>query len=89
VWQQERGCRAWPEGSHRHGRFIGEVLSPVPKVPREETVDLVRQVAEARIKNVWVHTNRDTPQAVDVAKERGLNVLTGTCAVMYVKRGFS
>jgi hypothetical protein len=24
-----------------------------------------------------------------LAEERGLNVLTGTCAVMYVKRGFT
>ena len=32
---------------------------------------------------------RDTPEALALASERGLNVLKGTCAVMYVKQGFS
>jgi len=66
-----------------------KVDAVVLEVPREETLDLVRQAAEAGIKNVWIHANRDTPQAVDLAKEKGLNVLTGTCAAMYVKQGFS
>jgi predicted CoA-binding protein len=49
----------------------------------------VRQAAEAGIKNVWIHANRDTPEAVELAKEKGLNVLTGTCAAMYMNQGFS
>ena len=32
---------------------------------------------------------RETPEALAVAKERGLNVLTGTCAVMHVTPGFT
>ena len=66
-----------------------KVDAAVLEVPREETVDLVRQAAEAGIKNVWIHANRDTPQAVELGREKGLNVLTGTCAVMYLKQGFS
>ena len=61
----------------------------VVEVPREETLDVVRQAAEAGIKNVWVHMNRDTPEAVEFAKQQGLNLLTGTCAVMYLTKGFS
>src|SRR4030067_482385 len=61
-----------------------KVDAVVVEVPREETLDWVRQAADAGIKNVWVHANRDTPEALELAKQKGLNVLTGTCAVMYV-----
>jgi predicted CoA-binding protein len=59
----------------------------VVEVPREETLDVVRQAADAGIKNVWVHMNRDTPEVIEFAKQKGLNLLTGTCAVMYVSQG--
>ena len=61
----------------------------VIEVPREETLDVVRQAADAGIRNVWVHMNRDTPEVVALAKEKGLNLLTGTCAVMYIAQGLS
>jgi hypothetical protein len=47
----------------------------------------VRKAADAGIKNVWIHMGRDTPGAIALAEEKGLTVLTGTCAVMYVKKG--
>jgi predicted CoA-binding protein len=61
----------------------------VLEVPREDTLDLVRQAADAGIGNVWIHMTRDTPEAVAFARERGLNVLTGACAVMYLAKGLS
>jgi predicted CoA-binding protein len=61
----------------------------VVEVPREETVAWVRQAADAGIKNVWVHMNRDSPEATALAQEKGLNLLTGTCAVMYLSGGLS
>jgi len=66
-----------------------KVEAVVVEVPREETLDVVRQAADAGIKNVWVHMNCDTPEAVELARQRGLNILTGTCAVMYVAQGFT
>lgn len=61
----------------------------VLEVPKEETKDWVEKAAEAGIKDVWIHMQRETPEALALAKEKGLNVLTGTCAVMYLKRGFT
>ena len=66
-----------------------KVDAVVVEVPREETLDVVRQAADAGIKNVWVHMNRDTSEAVELARQRGLNILTGTCAVMYVAQGLT
>ncbi|HEX7406015.1 MAG TPA: CoA-binding protein [Candidatus Binatia bacterium] len=66
-----------------------KVDAVVLEVPRGETLDLVRQAADAGIKNVWVHMNRDTPETIEFAKQKGMNILTGTCAVMYVAQGFT
>ena len=66
-----------------------QVEAVVLEVPKEETLDLMKQAAEAEIKNVWVHMGRDTPEALEFASQNGLRVLTGTCAVMYVKQDFS
>ncbi len=66
-----------------------KVDAVVLESPREETADWVRKAADAGIEHVWIHMNRDTPEALEVAEERGLDVLTGTCAVMYVKPGLS
>jgi predicted CoA-binding protein len=66
-----------------------KVDAVVLEVPKEETEDWVRKAADAGIRNVWIHMTRETPEAIALAEERGLNVLTGTCAVMYVTPGFT
>ncbi len=65
------------------------VEAVVVEVPREETLEVVRQAADAGIRDVWVHMGRDTGEARALAAERGLNLLTGTCAAMYVTPGFT
>lgn len=65
------------------------VAAAVLEVPPEETRDWVARAADAGIRHVWIHMGRETPEALALAQERGLDVLTGTCAVMYVKPGFS
>jgi uncharacterized protein len=62
------------------------VTAAVLEVPKNETADWVRKAADAGIKDVWIHMQRDTPEALDVARARGVHVLTGACAVMYVNR---
>jgi predicted CoA-binding protein len=66
-----------------------KVDAVVLESPRAETADWVRKAADAGIENVWIHMNRDTPEALEVARERGLDVRTGTCAVMYLTPGLS
>ena len=79
------GDKTYPDLRSLPQQVDGVVL----ELPREETLDGVKQAADAGIKNVWVHMNRDTPEAVDFAKRSGMNILTGTCAVMYVTQGFT
>jgi uncharacterized protein len=57
------------------------------EVPKEETRQWVAEAAEVGIKEIWIHMQRDTEEALALAREKGLNVRTGTCAVMYVTPG--
>lgn len=56
----------------------------VLEVPKEDTRDWVAKAADAGIKDVWIHMGRETPEAVALAQDKGMNARTGTCAVMYV-----
>ncbi len=67
----------------------GAVDAAVLEVAKQDTAEWIGRVADAGIKNVWIHQQTDTPEALSLAKERGLRVEHGTCAVMYVKPGFS
>jgi predicted CoA-binding protein len=66
-----------------------KVEAVVLEVPRQETEDWVAKAADAGIRKVWIHMNRETPEALALARDRGMTVHTGSCAVMYVRRGFS
>jgi predicted CoA-binding protein len=67
----------------------GQVDCAVLELPKEETREWVEKAADAGIKKMWIHMNTDTPEAVEVAKEKGIDVITGTCAVMYVTPGIT
>ena len=65
----------------------GPVDAAVLEVAREDTAGWVERVANAGIGNLWIHMGRDTPEALELAEQRGLSVCYGTCAVMYHKGG--
>ena len=77
------GDRAYPD----FDALPHKVEAAVLEVPREETAEWVKKAADAGIQRVWIHMNRDTPEALEIAKDRGVSLLTGACAVMYVSRG--
>jgi len=80
------------EGDRAYADFASlpaKVDAVVLEVPKEETRDWVARVADAGIKDVWIHMQRETPEALALAKEKGLNVRSGTCAVMYLDQGLS
>lgn len=61
----------------------------VIETPKPEVTDWVARAGEAGIKDVWIHMALDTPEAVALAQQQGINLRTGTCAVMYLKPGLS
>jgi len=65
------------------------VEAAVLELPKEDTAAWVAKAAEAGIKAVWIHQQTDTPEALSLAKQKGMEVCSGTCAVMYVKPGLT
>jgi predicted CoA-binding protein len=66
-----------------------KVEAVVLEVPKEESAGWVSKVAAAGINDLWIHMGRETPEALALAEESGINVRSGTCAVMYVTPGFT
>ena len=66
----------------------GPVDAAVLEVAREDTALWIERIANAGIINLWIHMGRDTPEALELAKQRGLAVRYGTCAVMYLTGGY-
>lgn len=79
------GDRAYPDLAS----LPQKVSAVVIEVPREETRQWVQAAADAGIHHVWIHMLRDTPEALAIGKQRGLDVRTGSCAMMYVDQGLS
>ncbi len=80
--RQRRGCtrtsRVCPVPSRR----------PCSRSTRAQTAGWVQRVADQGITDLWIHQQTDTPEALRLAKERGLRTEHGTCAVMYTLQGF-
>lgn len=77
------GDPAYPDLSHLPESVSGVVI----EVPREETAEWVERAAQVGIKDVWLHMNTDTAEALTAAERNGINARHGTCAVMYLTAG--
>lgn len=64
------------------------VEAVVLEVPPKETAHWVRAAAEAGVRNVWLHMKTETPEALALGKELGMDLCFGTCAVQYVDSSF-
>lgn len=79
------GDRAYPDLATLPQNVDAVIL----EIPPEDTRDWVERAADAGIENVWIHQKCDTPEAISLAEEKGLNLFYGTCAVMYLSEGLS
>lgn len=52
-------------------------------VPPQKGQDLLQQVHDIGIKNVWLQQNAESPQLIAKGKELGLNLVFGKCILMY------
>jgi predicted CoA-binding protein len=79
------GDAAFPDLTSLPDQVDGVVL----ELPREETATWLERAIDAGVKDIWIHQNTDTPEALTLAREHGIRLRTGTCAVMYLRRGFT
>ena len=61
-----------------------QVEAVILELPKNETATWVTRALDAGIRNIWIHMETETPEAVSAAVAAGAIVHTGTCAVMYV-----
>ena len=66
-----------------------KIKGVVIELPKEETAGWVKQAVDSGVKDVWIHMNCESPDAIRIAEENNLNLRLGTCAVMYVTPGLS
>ena len=85
VGGQVEGDTAYPDLA----ALPGPVEAVVLEVPKDQTASWVANAADAGIGAVWMHQQTDTPEAIALAREKGMEVCSGTCAVMYVTPGFT
>jgi len=67
----------------------GAVDAIVLELPKDETPAWIDKAADVGVKHVWLHMGTDSPEALSVAGKRDVQLLKGTCAVMYLEHGFS
>jgi predicted CoA-binding protein len=79
------GDRAYPTLADLPKKVDAVIL----EVPKEDTAEWTAKAAEAGIEDLWIHMNRETSEALELANKQGMNVRSGTCAVMYVTPGFT
>ena len=66
-----------------------EIDGLIMEVPVGESEFWVEKAIELGVKNVWIHQRCESPEAIKKAEDAGINLLTGTCAVMYLTHGFN
>lgn len=78
------------ERTYKSLRELPEPVDAVViEVPKEESLKWCQQAVERGIKDIWLHMHTESPETLAFAKENGVRLRTGTCAVMYLSRGLS
>ena len=59
------------------------------EVPKEKTMEVVKEVVKLGVKDLWLHMHTDTPEVLELCEAEGIRVRHGTCGVMYTQQGAS
>jgi predicted CoA-binding protein len=65
------------------GALAGQVDGLIINVSPRKSAQVVRDAAQAGIRNIWLQQGADSPEAVKAARELGLNFVAGKCILMY------
>jgi hypothetical protein len=61
----------------------GQVDGALVMVSPQKSAAVLREAAAAGIKNVWLQQGAESPEALAVARELGLNLVSKKCVLMY------
>lgn len=54
-------------------------------LPPEKTNEVLPEIVDAGIKNVWLQQQTESPQAIQFCKEHGIHVVYGECILMFAE----
>ena len=60
--------------------FIDHLLIVTPP---EATAYVMQEAVEKNIRNVWIQKRSETPEAIQIAKENGIQLISGYCFLMF------
>ena len=66
------------------GEIPTDAQAAVVEVAPERTTDVVSQVLDHGLTEIWLHQATDNPEALELCRLQGANVQSGGCAVMYL-----
>jgi predicted CoA-binding protein len=61
-----------------------DAQAAVVEVAPERVTDVVAQVLDHGLTEIWLHQTTDNPEALELCRRQGANVQSGGCAVMYL-----
>ena len=73
------GTPCYPNLKALQGRIDGVFIS----LPGEKAVPVLHEAAALGLKNVWLQQGAESSEALETARQFGLNVVTRKCVLMY------
>jgi predicted CoA-binding protein len=61
------------------------VHSIVLVTPKNKTAEALKSAIAKGIKNIWIQQHTETPEAIRIASESGLNVIFKKCIIMFTE----
>jgi predicted CoA-binding protein len=74
-----------PEGTPKLSNLGGPVEGAVIAVPKDRSVQAVREAVEAKVPRLWIQNGCQSPAAIDLAAKSGVPVVHGHCVLMYAE----
>lgn len=60
-----------------------DVKAMVVITPKNKTEEIVKQAGNKGIKHLWIQQMSDTPEALEIARQQGMNLIHGRCIMMF------
>ena len=77
--QEIAGARCYPNLAALRGQVDGVFVSVSP----QQAVPVLREAAAIGLKNVWLQQGAESPEALALARDLGLNLVARKCVLMY------
>jgi len=64
--------------------LYGVVDSVIIATNKKDTLELVRKIEPGKIKNIWFCKGTNTPESIEEAKAKNMNIVSGYCPLMFM-----